>query len=70
MALPIQTYIAGIMTGNSLDAVDIATFRAESDGQSINSFKQISFHFVDGGEGAQLLTSKVGINVVFLKTTD
>jgi anhydro-N-acetylmuramic acid kinase len=41
---PWQISVAGIMTGNSLDAVDIATFKAASDGKSVRSFEQVGFY--------------------------
>lgn len=37
-------YVTGIMTGNSLDAVDIATFKVALLGSSVESFKQVSFY--------------------------
>ncbi len=36
--------IAGIMTGNSLDAVDVAVFRARLEGDRVTGFEQISFY--------------------------
>jgi anhydro-N-acetylmuramic acid kinase len=36
--------VAGIMTGNSLDAVDVAIFRISVNARQVGSFKQILFH--------------------------